>query len=259
MNTLQIIVIAVLIGLGAGKLGEKTDRVSNFLNNANELFLKVTGLITKFIPIMIFASITSLTISIDLEGLTTIIGFLIVVILAMMAMFVVYNIIVMISAKTSPIKYTKAAFSAWLNAFALVSSNGAISHTMDVCHKKLKISPKIYSFSIPLGATLNMDGSSIGFILYVLFFAKVFGITLGPGQLAMLVFMVIILSMGTPGVPGAAVISMSTLFAQFGIPIEALAIYIGLNAIIEPIATANNVFGDITGTYVVAKRYNLVR
>jgi len=258
MNTLQIIVIAVLIGLGAGKLGEKTDKVSSFLNNANELFLKVTGLITKFIPIMVFVSISSLIISIEPDGLKAIIGFLFVIILAMLAMFVIYNLIVMISAKTSPIKYTKSAISAWFNAFALISSNAAISHTMEVCHKKLKISPKIYSFSIPLGATLNMDGTSIGFILYVLFFAKVFGITLDPGQIAMLIFMVIIMSMGTPGVPGSAVIGMSTLFAQFGIPIEALAIYIGLNAIIEPIATANNVYGDITGTYVIAKRNNLI-
>ncbi len=259
LSTLQIIVIAILVGIAAGKLGEKSSKVMDFLNNANDLFLKITGIVTKFLHIMIFASVTALVMSIHGQAVGSLLSLLICVFFGFAVMFVIYNVIVMIMTKTRPSDYIKKSFPAWLNAFVLHSSNASIPRTMEVCDKNLKISPKVFSFSIPLGATINMDGFTIALTISVLFFAKVFGVEFTPGNYVALIFMVIILSVGAPGIPGAGAVCMSVLLGQFAIPIEALALFVSVYALLDPAGTANNVFGDVTGTYVIAKRNGLVK
>lgn len=134
-----------------------------------------------------------------------------------------------------------------------------MAHTMEVCDKKLRISPKLYSFSIPLGATINMDGLSVMLSLTTLFFANAFGITLSPADILSLIFTIVVLSVGTPGIPGTGLICLSVLIKQCGIPIKALSIFVGVYSLLDPINTANNVFGDVTGTYIVAKRSKLIQ
>jgi Na+/H+-dicarboxylate symporter len=104
-----------------------------------------------------------------------------------------------------------------------------------------------------------MDGTSVVLTLTVLFFAKTFGITLTPSDYVSMIFTVIVLSMGCPGIPGAGIVCASVLLRQFGIPLDALAMIVGLYSVIDPLTTADNVMGDMTGTYVIAKRSGLVR
>ena len=110
-----------------------------------------------------------------------------------------------------------------------------------------------------LGATINMDGLSLTLSLTTLFFANAFGITITPADLLSLIITIIILSIGTPGIPGAGILCLTILFKQYGIPIEARSIFIGVYSLLDPINSANNVFGDVTGSYVVAKRNGLMQ
>ena len=258
-NTLQIIFLAILIGIAAGSLGKHSERVSEFLSLANSLFMKVAFLITKFLPLMIFASVVSMALTMKFETAKTLISLVGTILLADACMLVAYILLVTFLGKTNPFQFIKKALSAWLNAFAIVSSNAAMAHTMEVCDKKLRISPKLYSFSIPLGATINMDGLSVMLSLTTLFFASAFGITLSPADILSLIFTIVVLSVGTPGIPGTGLICLSVLFKQCGIPIEALSIFVGVYSLLDPINTANNVFGDVTGTYIVAKRSKFIQ
>ena len=258
-NTLQIIFLAILIGIAAGSLGNRSERVSELLSLANSLFMKVALLITKFLPLMIFASVVSMILTMKFETAKTLISLVGAILLADACMLIAYLLLVTFLAKTNPFHFIKEALSSWLNAFALDSSNAAMAHTMEVCDKKLHISPKLYSFSIPLGATINMDGLSVLLSLTTLFFANAFGITLSPAEILSLVFTIIVLSVGTPGIPGTGLICLSVLFRQCGIPIEALSIFVGVYSLLDPINTANNVFGDVTGSYIVAKRSKLMQ
>ena len=258
-DTLQIIFLAILIGTAAGMLGNRSERMSELLSDANELFLKVASIITKFLPLMIFAAMASLISTVDIGVMKSLFSFVVSLIVANIAMLIAYLVIVLIFAKVNPLWYFKNAFSAWLNAFAISSSNAVMPYTMEVCDKKLRISSRIYSLSIPLGATINMDGLSIVLIISSLFFANAFGITLSPTDIASLIFTVVVLSLSCPGIPGGGIICMSVLLKQCGVPLEALGVFVGVHSLTDPIITANNVFGDMTGTYIVARRNGMMQ
>lgn len=258
-DTMQIILLAILFGIATTLLGQYSQKVNDFLQCANELFLKIAGIITSALPIMICASVASLVITTNLDTMRTITSLLICIFLTYIGMLLIYNMLVLILTKRSPILFSKYAFEAWVNTFALSSSNASMAYTMDVCDKKLGISPKVYSVSIPLGATINMDALCSTLTITTLFFAKVFGIALSPAEIGTLIFTIVVLSMGAPGVPGMSVLCLSVLMNQFGIPVEALAIYVGICSFIDPFNSANNVFGDITGTYIIASRNGLLK
>lgn len=258
-DTLQIIFLAILIGAAVGTLGRSQSKVAEFLTSANDLFLKVASIITKCIPVMVFVSITSLIISADLTKITSIGSFLLTVLIADAGMMIAYCMIVLLYTHTNPFIFLKNTLSAWINAFALRSSNASMAKTMEVCENNLHIEPRLYSFSIPLGATVNMDGLTVALTIGTLFLAKSFGIIMTTKEIFSLLITIVILSMGAPGIPGTSILCMSVLLAQYGIPMEALAVYISLESFLDPFSTANNVFGDMVGTYSVAKKNGYIK
>ncbi len=257
--TLQLIFLGILIGGVVPLMGDKTEKIASFLSTANELFLTVATTITKCMPIAVFAFIGSMVLMLDVQVLKTLVTLFICIFTAMIMMFLFYLLAVLVTTKSNPFDFFQRAVPAWLNAFALSSSNAAMTFTMNTCDKKLNISPKLYSFSIPLGATINMDGFVIVLTIAFLFLAKVFGVALSSGELVTLIITIVLLSFGAPGMPGVGTICMSVLLLQFNVPMEALALFIGINAITDPFGTANNVFGDIVGSYCVAKRNGMMQ
>ncbi|WP_026527482.1 dicarboxylate/amino acid:cation symporter [Butyrivibrio sp. VCD2006] len=257
--TLQLIFLAILIGGVVPFMGERTEKIASFIASANELFLRGASVITKCLPIAVFAFIGSMVLTMDVKVISTMVSLFISLLLGLVIMMVFYMTVVMILTKSNPIRFLKEAIPAWLNAFALSSSSAAMAFTMQTCDKKLKISPRLYSFSIPLGATINMDGFVIVLTISFLFLAKVFGVTLSTGDISALIVTIVLLSFGAPGIPGVSTICMSVLLMQFNVPMEALALFIGIDAITDPLNTANNVFGDIVGTYCIAKRNNMMQ
>ena len=151
----------------------------------------------------------------------------------------------------------KNTIGAWINAMVLQSSSACMSYNMDV-RKKMKISPKLFSFSIPLGATINMDGLTVVLVVSTLFLAKIFGVELESSDYITIIVMAIVLSVACPGVTGAGLVCMSLMLSQFAVPTEALAVFIGYYVISDPFFTANNILGDLAGTYTIAKRNNLM-
>ena len=258
-STLQLIFLGILVGGVVPLMGEGTEKVASFLSTANELFLKIATAITKLLPIAVFAFIGSMVLTLDVQVLKTLLSLFICIFAGMLLMMVFYLMVVMVMTKSNPITFAKEVMPAWLNALALSSSNASMPFTMDTCEKKLGISPKLFSFSIPLGATINMDGFVIVLTIAFLFLAKVFGVELHGGDIGTLILTIILLSFGAPGMPGVTTICMSVLLLQFHIPMEALTVFIGIDALTDPLNTANNVLGDIVGTYCIGKRNGLMK
>ena len=258
-NTLEVIVLAILVGIATAKMGEYTQHVSKFLDIANRLFLTITSLITEFIPIMIFCSLLSLIATADLSTLGHLAKFLIASIITLLCMPLVYMLVILVTTRQNPLKIMKEFVPVYLTAFNLRSSSATIPTSMKICDKALKISPKVYTFSIPLGATINMDGSSVFMILSAMFFAQAFGVQIDPSQIGSMIAMIVFMSMAMPGTVGGGVAMYGALYASVGIPDTALTILIAILNLTDPIITSSNVMGDMTGTYVVAKRNGYVR
>jgi len=257
MNMLQIIFMGILLGIAIALVG-KDGAFAKLVVDANKVVLKITALIILFLPLSIFASMAELIISIDLKNLLDVAVWIPACYLGYIIMLVVYAILLAIFARMNPLKFFGKIQQAMITAFCTASSNATMPVTMDNCKNELKISPKVYAFSIPFGATVNMDGNCITLVVTTFFMAKSFGIAITPGMMLSLVVAIMALSMGSPGIPGGNLVCMTILFPVVGIPPEAVSIVMGLYCIVSMMQTLDNVAGDVVVTTIVAKSEKLI-
>ncbi len=158
------------------------------------------------------------------------------------------------TSRINPLKFLSNYAEPMATAFSFGSSAATLPVSLKACRDKLGISPEIYSFSIPLGSTINMDGSCITLIISCLFIAKVFQINVNPELLTSLFLAIFLLSVGAPGVPGGALVCLSILIPMMNLPAEAISLFIGLYAIVGMILSCTNVTGDAVVSLIVAKQ-----
>jgi Na+/H+-dicarboxylate symporter len=256
-DMLQIIFMAVICGVAVGMIGDFSKTLRDFFEACNQLFLKVTTLIVKFIPLAVLCSMTSLVMTTGNDTLLAIISFVGTFILALAMMLCVYCLLVVIFARLNPIHLLKKHAPTMLTNFSLASSNAAMPFNIESC-RKLGVSSKVCSFSIPLGATVNMDGSCIYMAVAGLFLAKVFGVEIDGSALFSMVFSIIVLSVGAPDIPGSGLVCLSVLLTQLGVPAEALSLVMGVDAILGMFRVVMNSTGDVAVSLIVAKSENLL-
>ena len=249
---LQIIFLAVLFGIASAKLPEKFQVVKTFISGINELLTLMTGIIIKFMPVAVFCAMAKLMISIDLKEFLGIFSFIPVYYIGILLMLVIYGMIMLIFGRLNPVCFYKKYSPAMLTGFSLSSSNAAMPMSLKCCDN-IGISRKISSFSIPLGATINMDGSCIFLVLCCLFMAKVFGIELNASEISTIVIAVMALSVGAPGVPGAALVCAAFLLPQIGVSADAVSLIMGIYPLIGMALVVCNITGDAALTAIVAK------
>lgn len=252
-DMLQIIFLAVLCGIAVGMIGEYSLRLREIIEACNQLFLKITVIIVKATPLAVFCSMTSLVLTTGASTLVSLLGFVLTFLLGLACMITVYAVLVLLIARLNPIVFLKKYAPTMLTAFTLSSSNAAMPFNMKACKEELGISPSVYSFSIPMGATMNMDGSCVYLMTGALFLAKIYGVPV-PGSLLVSMFIsAFILSIGAPGVAGSAFICLSVLTAQIGLPAEAVSIVMGVDPIMSMFRTMSNCTGDVAVSLIVAK------
>ena len=256
-DMLQIIFMAIICGVAVGMIGDYSESLKKLFEGFNMLFLKITTLIVKVIPLAVLCSMTSLIMLTGTETLLAIISFFGTFALALAVMLMVYCALVFAVTGLNPMILLKKHAPAMLASFSLASSNAAMPFNMKSC-QCLGISPKIYSFSIPLGATVNMDGSCIYMAVAGLFLARVFGIQIGWSELFSMIFSIIVLSIGAPGIPGAGLVCLSVLLTQIGVPAEALSLIMGIDSLLGMFRTAVNSTGDVAVSLIVAKSEKLL-
>lgn len=256
-DMMQIIFIAVICGIAVGSIGSYSKALADFFGACNDLFLGITTMVVRFIPIATFCAIASSTMAMGSDSLLSMLGMTATVILGLLIMLAVYSVILS-SRGINPLLFFKRISAGMITAFSTGSSNAAMPVNMKICGEELGIAPKIYTFSIPLGATVNMDGTSVCGVIMSMFFARAFGIEFTAAQLIAFAVTVLVLSISTPGIPGATIIVTSVMFASIGLPIECVALVFGVDSVIDMFRSAINATGDMAITAIVAKSEKLM-
>ena len=168
-------------------------------------------------------------------------------------MMAMYCLLMVLLGRLDPRPFIRKYAPIMLQVFSMASSNASIPLNMDVCENRLGVGSKVYSLSIPLGATLNMDGTCVMLMVFSLALAKVYGVAVSGGTLLMIAFTAIILSMGAPGIPGAGIICLTVLIGQIGVPTEAVSLVMGIGPLTGMFLCMCNCTGDMVITTIVAK------
>ena len=252
-NMLQIILFALIIGIILAKMGEKTAAVSNFFSQFNEIMMEMTMMVMSLAPFGVFCLIAKTFSGIGFDAFLPLLKYMFGVILALIVQcFVVYMLMLKIFTGLNPIKFIKKFFPVMTFAFSTATSNATIPLSIDTLDEKIGVSRKISSFTIPLGATINMDGTAIMQGVAVVFASQAFGIPLGIQDYIMVVATATLASIGTAGVPSVGLITLSMVFNAVGLPIEGITLIMGIDRILDMLRTAVNVTGDAVCTTIVA-------
>jgi len=251
-NMLQIIFFAIFIGIAIAMLGEKAKTVYNFFDEFAEIMYKITNIVMKTAPIGVFGLIAPIVGQYGVSVLLPLIKLILVVYAGcILHAVLVYSGSVKIFSKQSPLKFFKGIAPASLVAFSTSSSSGTLPITMKSTEENLGVSKKVSSFVLPLGATINMDGTALYQGVCVLFIAQFMGIELSITQQLIIVLTATLASIGTAGVPGAGLIMLTMVVTAVGLPLEAIALVAGVDRILDMIRTSVNVTGDASAAVVV--------
>ena len=249
---LQLIFLAVISGIAAGRIGRYSDMVKSLFETFNELFLKITMFIIKFMPIAVFCSICSMILSMGVETILSVLSMLGTFLVGLLCMIMIYCTILGIAGRVNPLYFLRSYAPTMLQVFSMGSSNAAIPVNMQACDK-MGVAKKIYCLSLPLGATLNMDGSCVYMAVFTLALAKTYGVQITGSAITAMIISIIVLSMGAPGIPGPGLICLSMLLTQVGVPVEAVGLVMGIDAFIGMFRTMSNCTGDVAVSILVAR------
>ncbi|MBR5225924.1 MAG: cation:dicarboxylase symporter family transporter [Clostridia bacterium] len=256
-DMLQLIFLTALCGIAVGMIGKYAQMLSDLFTAFNELFLKITVLIIQFMPLAAFCSILSMILKTGTEAIVSILGILGVFTVGIVLMMVVYCLLMLVFAGLNPIPFCKKYAPTMAQVFSMGSSNASLPVNMDAC-KKLGVSPKVYSLSLPLGATVNMDGTCVYLSVFALALARLCGVTIPPAALLSVLISIIVLSAGAPGIPGSGLVCLSVLLAQINVPIEAVALVMGIDPLIGMMRCMSNCLGDVAVSTIVAKQEGIL-
>lgn len=260
-NMLQIIFFALLFGFGLSVIGDKGKQVLHFFDGAADVMIKVTGFVMLYAPIGVFGLMAY---TVSMHGLSVLLPLIKLVLVMYLAcilqILIVYLPCVKVTGLTpsrfltglTPSRFLKGLASPMMIAFTTCSSAAALSTTL-LSVQKLGASRSVSSFSIPLGNTINMDGAAIYMGIAAIFAAEVYGIPMPLDRQLTVILLAVLASIGSMGVPGAALIMITMVFTQVGIPLEAIALVAGVDRIMDMARTTINVLGDATGALFVSK------
>ncbi|MGE6239856.1 dicarboxylate/amino acid:cation symporter [Ectopseudomonas guguanensis] len=251
-NILQIIVFAIALGVSMNLIGEKAAPVVKLFDSLAEVFYKLTDLVMRFAPIGVFALIAGVVASHGIEVLLPLAGVIGVIYLASIAhMLLVYGGLIGGLARLSPLRFFRGIAPALAVAFSTSSSSGTLPVSIECARKNLGVSQGVAGFVLPVGATINMDGTAIYQGVLALFIAQAFGIDLNAGQYLMIILTATLASVGTAGVPGAGLIMLGLVLTSVGLPLEGVALIAGIDRILDMARTTVNVAGDLMTTTLV--------
>jgi proton glutamate symport protein len=248
---LQVIVFAIICGLIGLLYKEEAGPVATFMVSMERMSQHLTHWVMKFAPIGIFALITNVIASVGMEALGDLMKYFLVVLLALIVHGSVLMVVAGYAAKKSPFYIVKNIISAMMTAFSTSSSAATLPVTMSCLIDNLKVREKTANFVLPLGATVNMDGTAIYVAVATVFVAQVYGIPLSFSQYFIILVTGSLASVGTAAVPSASLVTMGIVMGAVGVPLEGIQIVIAVDRILDMCRTTVNVMGDATGTLIV--------
>ncbi len=253
-NMLQVIVFALLIGFAMTRAGEAGERLCQFFRDLEAIIMKIVGILMLIAPYGVAALLTKLFAQLGFGAIVDL-GkyFLTVAGVLIFHGLVVYSTLLKALVGLPPSVLLYKMRSVWAFAFSTSSSAATIPITLRAVEKRLGVKPSVAGFTVPLGATVNMDGTAIMQGVATVFIAQVYGVDLGLGDLAAVVLTATMASIGAAGVPGVGLITLALVLEQVGLPVEGIAMIIGVDRLLDMVRTAVNVTGDATVSIIVAE------
>lgn len=253
-NMLQIIVFALLFGYAMSHAGEPGQRLAGFFRDAEAVVMRMVAILMEFAPYGVFALLARLFSSMGLGAILDLAGYFFTLAgLLVFHGFVVYPTLLRLFGGVSPASLLQKMRPVWAFAFSTSSSGATIPVTLRTVEKRLGVHNSVAGFTVPLGATINMDGTAIMQGVATIFIAQVYGVDLSAGALFGVVLTAILASIGTAGVPGVGLITLALVLEQAGLPVEGIALIIGVDRLLDMLRTVINVTGDAVASVVVAK------
>ncbi|MEC8102589.1 MAG: dicarboxylate/amino acid:cation symporter [Pseudomonadota bacterium] len=253
-NMLQVIVFAILVGLAIGRSGVPGERIGKQFNDWNDVLMTLVSMLMNLAPYGVFALLFSLFASKGLGPVQELLSYMLTVITVLLVHgLVVYPIILRMFSGMSPIIFLRKMWPVQMFAFSTASSSATLPVTIKNAEQNLGVGTRSASFVLPLGATINMDGTAIMQGVATVFIAQAFGLDLSMGDYLLVIATATLASIGTAGVPGVGLITLSMVLQQVGLPVEGIALIIGVDRLLDMIRTAINVTGDTMVSVVIAK------
>lgn len=253
-NMLQVIVVALLTGVAISMAGAAGKPLLTLLQSADAVMMKLVWIVMCLAPFGVFALVTRTFAAEGLEAFRPLMGYFLVVLAALaIHALVVYPLMLKLLAGLNPLPFLQKMGTVQLFAFSTASSNATIAVNLQTTTDRLGVSPSIASFSIPLGATINMDGTAIMQGAATVFIAQAYGIVLAPMDYLLVMLSATLASIGTAGVPGVGLVMLSMVLTQVGLPVEGIALIFGIDRLLDMARTVVNVTGDAAVTCVVAR------
>ena len=253
-DMLPLIFFSILVGISMLMLGEKSTPFVKGAEIANEIMMKMVTIVMAIAPYAVFALIAKSVAELGLELLIQLAAYVAVLVSALLIhLLFTLMIVLKLFSGLSPMIFLRKIKSAQVFAFSTASSNATIPVTLRTVTKRLGVDNAVASFTVPFGATINMDGTAIMQGVATVFIANIYGLELGVTGYLTVILMSVLASVGTAGVPGVGLIMLSMVFTQVGLPVEGIGLILGVDRLMDMIRTAVNVSGDAVVSSIVAK------
>ena len=250
---LQVIVFALIVGVILAKLQDKTQLVTNFFQQGNDIMMEMTMMVMGLAPIGVFCLIAKTFAGLGFSAMVPMFKYMGAVLLALFIQCCgVYQILLALLTRLNPLRFLKKFAPVMGFAFSTATSNATIPMNIDTLEEKIGVNRRISSFTIPLGATINMDGTSIMQGVAVVFVAQAFGIQLTPADYLTVIATATLASIGTAGVPSVGLVTLAMVFDSVGLPVAGIGLIMGIDRILDMARTAVNITGDAVCTTIVA-------
>lgn len=253
-DMLPVIFFSILLGISMLLVGKKATSIVEGTEVANEIMMKMVNIVMSVAPYAVFALIAKAVAELGIDLLASLAGYVGVLVGALLFhLFVTLMIVLKVFSGLSPSMFLKKIRNVQVFAFSTASSNATIPVSMRTVTERFGVNNSVASFTVPFGATINMDGTAIMQGVATVFIANIYGVELGVVGYLTVILMSVLASIGTAGVPGVGLIMLSMVFTQVGLPIEGIGLVLGVDRLMDMVRTAVNVSGDAAVSCIVAK------
>lgn len=256
-NIIHLLIFSILIGISASRIKEKIKTFIKYVHDFNEVINELVRIIISFTPLAVFCILSKTFATQGLDTLMPLMGyFMTVVAVLLLHFFITFSLLLKIFTRLDPIIFYRNIKDVLVFTFSTSSSSASIPFTLKTANEKCGVDKSISTFSIPLGATINMDGTAIMQGCATFFLASLYGIDLGINEILTIVITATIASIGTAGIPSAGIIMLTVIFTQIGIPLEGITLLLGVDRLLDMMRTSVNVSGDLCISCIVASSEN---
>lgn len=257
-NILFFVILAIFVGVALMNMEDDDSKPMKDLAKSFQAFsMTVVSWAMKLAPYAVFGLLCSITIKIGFDAISSMSMYVFTVLLGLFALLCFYLTIVYLSSKIKPLDFIKRVREVQLMAFSTSSSAAVMPLSMKIAEDKLNVPTPISKFVIPLGATINMDGTAIYQVIAAIFLTQLFGIDLSLTQMIILALTTVAASIGAPSTPGVGIVILATILQSLGVPVEGIALILGVDRILDMCRTTINVTGDLTASLVMKKLVNI--